>query len=178
MNISVNWSTKVISIARSELTLVSGSLYELDVNDLRLALKDEEASENGIHWPNTHAHNTEITLSGVTYARFIEIINGYTILFEDNQYTVRCVGANHNLADIKVANQVSLIIGNSAGLVSVETSGGGPLTSEQNTMLIELYKIMGLQSGAPLLVSSSARSTNGISQTIQESGGTVTVTRT
>jgi hypothetical protein len=38
--------------------------------------------------------------------------------FEDGQYTVNCVGANHNISDVKVANQVSLIVNNAAGLIT------------------------------------------------------------
>lgn len=126
--VTINWLTRVILVPQSFLTLVSGVLYELDVDELRLALKEIEDSEEGLPFPDTHRHNTEVTLSGVTYARTFEIINGYTVEFEDGQYTVRCVGANHNLGDVKVANQVSLIIGNAAGLivreVAVGASGG------------------------------------------------------
>jgi hypothetical protein len=124
--ITVNWPTQVINIPQADLTLVSGALYELNVNTLRLALKDLEDDEDGQVWPTTHAHNTELVLSGVTYARSVEIINGYTVEFEDAQYAVRLVGANHNIADVKVANQVSLIIGNSAGLIAV--GGASPWT--------------------------------------------------
>lgn len=106
------------------MTQKSSILYELDVNLLRLALKEIEESGAGIVYPDTHRHNTEITLSGVTYARSVEIINGYTITFEDGQYVVSCVGANHNIADVKNLNQVSIVVGNSAGLV-VTNSGGG-----------------------------------------------------
>lgn len=123
MAISVHWPTQVINIPKADLTFVSGVLYELNVNILRLALKALEDDEVGQAWPTTHNHNTEITLSGVTYARSVEIINGYTVRFEDGQYVVKCAGANHNLADVKVPNQVSIIIGNSAGLVVI--SGGG-----------------------------------------------------
>lgn len=124
--ITVNWPTKVIHIPQADLTPVSGALYELNVNTLRLALKDLEDDELGQPWPTTHNHNTELTLSGVTYARAVEIINGYTVEFEDGQYAVRLVGANHNIADVKVLNQVSLIIGNSAGLI---VGGGGSAPS-------------------------------------------------
>jgi hypothetical protein len=117
MAISINWPTRVIYVPKNDLVLVSGSLYELDVNTFRLALKDLEDSEDGQPWPSTHNHNTSVLLSGVTYARSVEIINGYTVEFENGQYTVRCIGANHNLADVKVANSVSLIVGNSAGMV-------------------------------------------------------------
>lgn len=124
MAISVNWPTGVISIPQSYLTLVSGSTYSLDVNALRLDLKSLEDDEAGIVWPDTHTHNTEVTISGTTYSRFVSFINGYTIDFEDGSYTVKCVGANHNIGDVKVVDSVSLIIGNSAGLITV-TSGSG-----------------------------------------------------
>lgn len=131
MAISINWATKVITVPQADLTLISGVLYELDVDWFRLQLKDIEDSEIGMSFPDTHRHNTEVVLSGVTYARTFEIINGYTVQFEDDQYTVRCVGANHNLADVKVANQVSLIIGNSAGLI---VAGSGLTTEESNRL--------------------------------------------
>lgn len=118
MAISVDFSTKVITIPKSFMTMLSATLYELDVNAFRLALKDIEDNE-GIAYLDTHRHNTQVVLAGVTYARTVEIINGYTVTFEDGQYAVKCVGANHNLADVKNLNQVSLIIGNSAGLIGV-----------------------------------------------------------
>jgi hypothetical protein len=132
--ITVNWSSRVIFVPQSDLTPVSGALYELDVDVLRLALKDIEDAADGMSFPDTHRHNTQVTLSGVTYARTFEVINGYTVEFEDGQYAVRLVGANHNIADVKVANQVSLIIGNSAGLITVATGGStGPTAAEVAT---------------------------------------------
>lgn len=128
MALSINHATLVIYVPKSFMTMISATLYELDVGAFRLALKDLEDDANGMSLPDTHRHNTELTLAGVTYARTVEIINGYTVEFEDGQYTVRCVGANHNLADVRVANQVSLIIGNSAGLVV--GSGGGPTAAD------------------------------------------------
>jgi len=127
--ISINWASKVIAIPQDDLDVVSAGLYELDVNALRLALKDIEDGDDGMAFPDTHRHNTEVTLGGVTYARTFEIINGYTVTFQDtgNPYTVRCVGANHNLGDVKNVNSVSLIVGNSAGLITVATGGSsGP----------------------------------------------------
>lgn len=122
--ISINWLTKVVYVPKTFMTEISATLYELDVNALRLALKGIEDDE-GISYVDTHRHNTVVVLSGVSYARTLEIINGYTVEFEDGPYVVRCVGANHNLADVKVLNQVSLVIGNAAGLIEVAT-GAGP----------------------------------------------------
>lgn len=126
MAISIDWATRVIFVPQADLTLISAGLYELDVDDFRLALKDIEDSEEGIAFPATHQRNAPVTLSGTTYAQTFEIINGYTVEFESTgtPYTVRCVGANHNLGDVKVVNDVSLIIGNSAGLI--EGGSGGP----------------------------------------------------
>jgi hypothetical protein len=120
MAISINWSTRVITVPQADLTLVSGTLYELDVDTFRLSLRDIEDGEEGAAFVPTHTHSTAVTLSGVTYARTVEIINGYTITFEDtgSPYTVRMTGANHNLADVtNYTSEVSLIVGNSAGLI-------------------------------------------------------------
>ena len=124
--VTIDWPTGVISVPQSYLSSLGGGIYELDVDQFRLDLKALEDDSDGIMWPPTHIHNTQVTLSGVTYARTVEIINGYTIEFEDTgtPYTVKCVGANHNIGDVKVVNNVSLLIGNSAGLI-VGTSGVG-----------------------------------------------------
>jgi len=100
------------------LTQSSPEVRELNVNAFRLDLKDLEDDESGIYLPKTHNHNTEVTLAGLTYARTVEIISPYTVEFEDGQYTVNCIGANHNISDVKVANQVSLIVNNAAGLIT------------------------------------------------------------
>ncbi len=130
MALSIEWSTKIISVPQADLTNLGGGVYELDVDAFRLELRDLEDSEAGMVELPTHTHNTSVTLSGVTYARTVEIINGYTVEFEDGQYTVKCVGANHNIGDVKVVNQVSLLIGNSAGLIEVNTGGGGGTTAQ------------------------------------------------
>jgi len=146
--ITINWATKVISIPQSYLTNLGGGVYELDVDQFRLDLKDLEDSEEGMMFPSTHNHNTTVTLSGVTYARTFEVINGYTIEFEDGSYTVKCVGANHNIGDVKVVNSVSLLIGNSAGLIQV-TSGSG-LSSEQAEQLVKIYRSLMLDPSFPV----------------------------
>lgn len=140
MTISVNPLTHVIFVPQADLTLISGSLYELDVDWLRLQLKDFEDSETGMAMATTHSHNTAVTLSGVTYARVVEILAPYMVEFENGTYAVSCVGANHNLADVKVVNSVSLIIGNSAGLIQV-VSGSG-LSTAQDDRLTRIEKFL------------------------------------
>jgi hypothetical protein len=120
--VSVDWGTKVINVPQSDMVFVSGTLYSLDTDTLRLALRSLEASEGGMPFLTTHQHNTEVTIAGTTYARTIEIINGYTVTFEDGQYAVRLDGSNNNLFDEGVVNrnQVSIIPTNSAGLISID----------------------------------------------------------
>lgn len=124
MSLSIDWGTKVISVPQSYLTFLSGSTYEMDVNQFRLDLKDMEDSEEGIIFPDTHSHNTEVTVGGVTLAHVVEIINDYTVTFEDGQYAVNLYGANHNVVDVANLNQVSFRSSNSAGLITVVSGSG------------------------------------------------------
>src|SRR3989344_8268349 len=120
MAITVNWPTKVINVPKADTTLVSSTPYEireLNINTFRLALKDLEDDEEGQPWPTTHNHNTTITVGGVTLARVVEIINGYTVAFENGSYAVNLVSANSNIGDVLNLNSVSVRAANSAGLV-------------------------------------------------------------
>lgn len=125
MAISITWPTGVIFIPQADLTPLGGSLYELDLNTFRIALKDLEDDEAGISWPKTHNHSPPVTLGGVLFARQVEILAPYTVTFQDGQYGVNIVGANSNLSDRLNRNQVSVVTANSAGLVEV---GGGSVT--------------------------------------------------
>ena len=125
MAISVDWGTKVITIPQADMTLVSAGVYELDIDQLRLDLKALEDDEIGMPEPDTHRHVTEVTISGVTYARVFEIINGYTAtITPSGGWVVTCTGANHNLADVyNNTTGPTLLPNNSAG--NIVTSGGG-----------------------------------------------------
>ena len=126
MAISIDWGTKIILVPQADLTSLGGSRYSLDVDAFRLALKDLEDSFDGMAFPATHNHNTTVTVGGVTLARVVEIINGYTISFEDTgtPYSVRLEGANNNILDVaNIIANVNIASTNSAGLVA--TSSGG-----------------------------------------------------
>ena len=132
MAITIDYSSSpfVISIPQADLTLITGTLYELDTEAFRLDLKDLEDAAQGIVFQDTHRHNTEVTIVGTTYARFIEILNAsnssnvdlYQIQFTpDAQYSVRLAGSNNNFFDVEnlilAQNQVQVIGQNSAGLI-------------------------------------------------------------
>lgn len=119
--ISIDWATKVISVPRDYMTLIQSTpieIRELNINQFRLDLKALEASEEGAVFPDTHRHNTEVLLGGIIYARVVEIINGYTVTFEDGSYAVNLIGANSNIGDVVNLNMVSVRSNNAAGLIS------------------------------------------------------------
>jgi hypothetical protein len=121
MAITINWKTQVIFVPRVDMTLIQSNpieIRELNLNDFRLTLKSLEDDEDGISYIQTHIHNTEVLLGGIVYARVIEIINGYTVTFEDGAYAVNLVGANSNVGDVINLNQVSVRSSNAAGLIS------------------------------------------------------------
>ena len=59
----------------------------LGISEIR-RLKQLEDDGDGIQLLDTHRHNTQVTLGGVTLARTVEIINGYQIEFEDGHVTM------------------------------------------------------------------------------------------
>lgn len=131
MAITISWGTKVINVPKADLTLIDSGppeIRELNIDDFRKTLNSLQDDEDGMPFDTTHVHTPPLTISGVTLARAVEIINGYTVEFENLQYSVNIVGGNSNLSDVKVQNQVSVNTSNSAGLVETE---GNPSGSSQ-----------------------------------------------
>jgi len=119
--ITIDWLNRIIFIPKYVMPLVQitpTEIRELNLNEFRLALKDLEDTPEGMVFPDTHIHHTEVDVGGLTLARVIEIINGYTVTFEDDKYAVNLVGANSNVGDVVNVNQVSVRSQNSAGLIS------------------------------------------------------------
>lgn len=124
MAITINWGTKVINIPRADMLLIQSvptEIRQLNLNTFRQTLNDLQDDPEGISFPTTHRHVQPISVGGVTLERVVEIINGYTVTFEDGQYAVNLVGANSNVADVTNVNQVSVRSANSAGLVNLDT---------------------------------------------------------
>lgn len=133
MAYSFDYATKVISVPQADLTLITGTLYELDTNVFLQTLQDEQDSARGMPFDTMFTHNTEVTVAGTTFARTIEIINSYSVEFTpDSQFTVRLVGSNNNIFDVEngilVQNQVQIISTNSGGLIV--TAGGGATAAQ------------------------------------------------
>ena len=163
----------------------------------RTDLMDQMDAEQGIVWPTPFAHNTEVTVAGVTYARIIDIASipvtgttasgptGYPTRWQvqftpDSQWTVILEGSNNNLFDVEngvlVQNQVQVIPTNSAGLQTV-TSGSG-LSATQATQLEEIYKLLGLNSGSTVTRTPVSVTVDSITQTISGNDTSATIERT
>ena len=141
MALSIDPVTKVVTIPKADLTLVTGTLYELDTNQFRLDLLALLASETYIWMTDAYTHNTEVTVAGTTFARTIEIINGWSVTFEAGIYSVRLVGSNNNIFDVESGilnqNTVQVIPGNSAGLIVKAIGSGLDATQDARLELIE-----------------------------------------
>ena len=149
MAITIDYSgaSYIINVPKADLTPTGDpAIFELDVDWFRLELKDLEDDVIGQPFPDTHRHNTEVTLAGLVFSRVVEILAPYTITFEDGQYAINLVGANNNIADRTNVNQVSVRTNNSAGLVSVSTGSG--LSTEEHDQLMKaltVAKFLGLK---------------------------------
>lgn len=119
MATDVNRLTDVLTVPQTDLTFVSGTLYEQDTRAFWEELKAIEASEEGIVWPDFQEHESQTTVAGVTYAEFIIMLAPYTVTFEDGQYAALLSGSNNNIFDEGIINrnQVSIVPTNSAGLI-------------------------------------------------------------
>lgn len=120
------------------MTDLGGGVYELDMDWLRLQLKALEDDAQGMAWPDTHRHNTEVVLASFSVARVIEFINGYTVTISPaGAYQVSCVGANHNLQEVyNNLTGPTLLPNLSAGLIVRETAVSG-LTPQESQDLAD-----------------------------------------
>lgn len=122
MAISIDWANRIILVPKADLLLVQSNpteIRELDLVNFHTTLRLLEAEYMGILYTQTHNYKGPLSVGGVTLAAVVEIINNYTILFEDGQYAVNLVNANSNVGDRVNVNQVSVRSANSAGLTNV-----------------------------------------------------------
>jgi hypothetical protein len=133
MAISIDYNTLIITVPSTDMTLIDAGppiIREININEFKKELSALQATEEGMPFDTAYTNTAPVTIGGITLARVIEIINNYTIEFEDGQYTVNVTGGNSNFSDVKVQNQVSVNTFNSAGLVALtaadvaEVSGG------------------------------------------------------
>lgn len=168
MAITVDWTTKTFFIPQADLTLISGTLYEMDTDTyFRAGVNALMASAPGMAFEDAISHNTEVTITGLNLARVIEVVNGFNVTFTpDSQYTVSLVGSNNNIFDVQNGilnqNQVQVIPNNSAGLIALPNI---------RSMLEDNWQLLGND-----LANAVVRvKTSGTTETISVGGKTYTV---
>lgn len=152
MALSIDRLTNVIFVPKADMQLIQSTpseIRQLDIDAFRLELKDIEDDPSGIGYTDTHRHVAPISVGGVTLARVVEVLEPYTVTFEDGQYQVNLVGANSNIADRTNLNQVGIRSANSAGLTfSQEVS--------------EVWQRMGLDPDNPLTTTTTQITFGGV----------------
>lgn len=127
MTVSIDPATRVITVQQGDLDFISGTLYEHDTEAFRQTMNDLMDDEDNIVLPDWAVRNAPVTVAGTTFAQTIEVVNGFSIEYDDGPggYSVRLAGSNNNLFDVEngilAQNLVQVISTNSAGLVKVDT---------------------------------------------------------
>ena len=109
----------VINVPRSYGILIQSTpteIRQVNLDTFRQDLNDLMDDPEGMPYPTNHFHTAPLTISGVTLARVVEILEPYVVEFEDGQYNVNITGGNSNISDKTVKNQVGVNTANSAGL--------------------------------------------------------------
>jgi hypothetical protein len=166
MAISVDWITGEITVPRADMPViqVSPEIRSLDTAQFWLDLKDLESSADGMPWPDTQTNFPSYAISGFTYVQAFLIIPPYFVTFEDGQYAVALQGTNNNILDIATQNQVRIASQNSAGNIS-------------QPKVDELYKLMGLDSTDPVVITPSGVDTDSGDIDINFTGDGISSTR-
>jgi hypothetical protein len=128
MAVSITWETGIISVPKADTVLIgtdpaSGrEIRTYDTDQFHKELRALLESQAGRPFPNTHTHDPQTTIDGVTFAAKIIINDGYyQVEFENGTYRVVFINTNNNIATVSVVNSVSIAPTNSAGLIA----GGG-----------------------------------------------------
>jgi hypothetical protein len=142
MAISVDYSVTpyLITIPKSDLTLVTGNQYEITAAELWVLLREYADSEEALPFPIIYT-NVPPTESGTP--RIVEINeNYYECQFELTSpiYNVDIVDGNTNFRTVEKKNEIGVGTNNTTGYSVVETGTSG-LTAEESTWLSSVPNI-------------------------------------
>ena len=117
MALSVDWSTipYLITIPKSDVTLISGTRYQLDVDIFWELLREFSWTAEAAGAPVTYSRipSTSSTPSITSVDE-----DYYQIQFEDGLYSVDIINGNTNWPEVEVKNQVSVFINNTTGFIN------------------------------------------------------------
>lgn len=117
MTLSVDWSTTPFRITcpKSDLSLISGTKYQITVDYLWQLLREFADGEEAIPQPVIYV-NTPPTAST---PRIIEVNDDYyDWQFENGNYSVEIINGNSNIRDVEVKNNVSVGTNNTTGFIN------------------------------------------------------------
>ena len=161
----------------SEIDII-GNLFSADETDIMdtdprpgvVLLRQTVSSLTQIDNPTVN-----VTGSGLTDEEAATLVGTYTASVGATS-SLGIVLESQSLQQTDLDYITEIGISNSSSLAQISVSGS--LTSEQSTMLLEMYRLLGLDPTKPLVVTPQARTVAPeISQSILQTGDTVTVTR-
>lgn len=116
MAITVDYSTTpyTIEIPKSDLTLDSGTKYNLTVDTFWQLLRDYADSPESLPFPVIY---TRIAATASTPSITEVNADYYQLQFEDGTYSVNIINGNTNIRDVEVKNQVSVNTNNTTGFI-------------------------------------------------------------
>jgi len=135
MALICHWPTKVITVPKTDLTLVSGTKYSLSVLCWFQLLRELNGSVEGMA-ETVGAPIYNNTSPSASTPRIIDVINGYTVQFEEGLYSVDIIEGNTNLRDVEIKNSVSVGTNNTTGFVS----GSDIAQKTQNSLIPFLFR--------------------------------------
>jgi hypothetical protein len=124
MAISIDYLTSTIFVPRADLVEIQSTpsyIYQMNLEWFYRQVTDLQDDQAGSPYVDAVQNTAPVNVGGVTLARVIQVINGFSVEFEDGQYAVNLTGSNTNLQDVAVVNQVSIRPNNSAGLQDLST---------------------------------------------------------
>ena len=119
MAITVDYSVTpfLITIPQSDLTLITGTQYQLTVDTFWLLLRDFTDNENAVPQPKLY-RRTPATASTPSITEIEEAY--YALQFENGAYSVNIINGNTNIREVEVKNTVSVNTNNTTGFINPE----------------------------------------------------------
>ena len=114
--LSCNWNTKVITVPKSDLTLVGGTRYNITVLYWFQLLRELNGSVEGMAETIGFPLYRNVAPTSST-PRIVDVINGYTVQIEDGLYSLEFINGNTNFRDVEIKNQVSVGTNNTTGFI-------------------------------------------------------------
>lgn len=157
MALSVDYSTAppwLITVPKSDLTLITGTQYQLTVDDYWILLRDYTDNEVTMARPVLYSR---IPATPSTPSITDIDLNYYRIEFEPDLYSVNIINGNTNIRDGEVKNITSVNTNNTTGYSTVATGSGldagqdAKLTNMNSAIDSNLKTVEGMASHAMMM---------------------------